>query len=114
MIVIRVELHSAITRQVTEIARMHIRNAGGTKQVGNYSCETLRGRSREQLDRRECQRGGVVENYPRLKIHVWHLVARALIAMGYAGAREHEQETDLFEHEGKAEAALVLGKGDRA
>ncbi|WP_025036117.1 hypothetical protein [Bradyrhizobium sp. DOA9] len=96
MIVVRVELHSAITRKVTEIARMHIRNAGGTKDIGNYSAETLRGRSREQLDRGVCQRGGTVLGYPRLRIHVWHLVARALIAMRYAGAAELEQETDLF------------------
>lgn len=103
MIVVRVELHSAITRKVTEIARMRIRNAGGTADIGNYSAETLRGRSREQLDRGECQRGGEVKAYPRLRIHVWHLVARALIAMRYAGARELEQDGDLFESDGAAE-----------
>ncbi|MGK7056913.1 hypothetical protein AB4853_10565 [Bradyrhizobium sp. 1050_B9_N1_2] len=96
MIVVRVELHSAITHKVTEIARMRIRNAGGTKDIGNYSVETMRGRSREQLDRGECQRGGEVKDYPRLRIHVWHLVARALIAMRYAGGRELEQASDLF------------------
>lgn len=97
MIIIRVELHSAITRKVTEIARMQIRNAGGDRKVARYSVETLRGRSREQLDRRECQRSGVVENYPRLSIHVWHLVARALIAMKFAGERELAQPADLLE-----------------
>ncbi|MGM4955671.1 hypothetical protein ACT4MK_09975 [Bradyrhizobium barranii] len=96
MIVVRVELHSAITRKVTEIARMRIRNAGGTADLGNYSVETLGGRSREQLDRGVCQRGGAVESYPRLRIHVWHLVARALIAMNYAGAGEKEQQGDFF------------------
>ncbi|MGX0963183.1 hypothetical protein AB7M63_003632 [Bradyrhizobium japonicum] len=96
MIVVRVELHSAITRKVTEIARMRIRNAGGTEDLGDYSAETLRGLSREQLDRGICQRGGSVANYPRLRIHVWHLVARALIAMNYAGAGEKEQQGDLF------------------
>jgi hypothetical protein len=99
MIVVRVELHSAITRKVTEIARMQIRNAGGTKEIGDYSVETLRGRSRAGLDQRVCQRGGRVENYPRLRIHVWHLVARALIAMRYAGDRELEQGGDLFASE---------------
>lgn len=101
MIVVRVELHSAITRKVTEIARMRIRNAGGTKEVGNYSAETLRGRSREQLDRGVCQRGGEVKDYPRLRIHVWHLVARALIAMNYAGAGETVQQGDMFEGQGQ-------------
>jgi hypothetical protein len=99
MIVIRVELHSAITRQVTEIARMRIRNAGGTKALARYAVETLRGRSREQLNRGECQRSGEVKDYPRLRIHVWHLVARALIAMNYAGAAELEQQGDLLEGE---------------
>jgi len=96
MIVVRVELHSAITRKVTEIARMHIRNRGGTRDLGDYAVDTVRGRSREQLDRGPCVRSGEVKSYPRLRIHVWHLVARALIAMNYAGARELAQETDLF------------------
>ena len=99
MIVVRVELHSAVTRKVTEIARMQIRNAGGDRKVARYSVETLRGRSREQLDRRECQRSGTVENYPRLSIHVWHLVARALCAMKYIGDRELKQASDLFDGE---------------
>jgi len=97
MIVIRVELHSAITRKVTEIARMHISNVGGSRQLGHYHAKTYRGRSSEQLSRCQMQRQGTVRNYPRLKLHVWHLVARALIATGYAGAAELEQPTDLFD-----------------
>lgn len=97
MIVIRIELHSAITKRVTEIARMRICNVGGTRERGSYSVETLRGRCVEQLDRYQPQRRGLVREYPRLKIHVWHLVARALIAMGYAGERELAQAPDLFE-----------------
>lgn len=100
MIVVRVELHSAITHKVTEIARMRIRNAGGDKKIARYSCETLRGRSREQLNAGVCQRGGMVDNYPRLSIHVWHLVARALLAMKYIGDRELAQASDLFDAKG--------------
>lgn len=85
MIVVRVELHSAITGQVTELARMHISNEGGTATKGDYGVETLRGRDKAALDKRRVQRSGKVTNYPRLSIHVWHLVARALIATGYAG-----------------------------
>lgn len=96
MIVVRVELHSAITREVTEIARMHIRNRGGTEDLGDYAVDTVRGRTREQLDRGACVRSAEVNGYPRLRIHVWHLVARALIAMNYAGAGEKEQQGDLF------------------
>jgi hypothetical protein len=97
MIIVRVELHSAITRTVTEIARMRITNIGGTRSVGHYSAETLRGRSSKQLAQGVRQRAGAVRDYPRLKIHVWHLVARALIAMKYAGAAELEEPTDLLD-----------------
>ena len=87
MIVVRVELHSAITKRVTELARMTIANAGGTEQRGDYDCQTLRGRDSDALDRsfadsvvtRKCQ----VRGHERLKLHVWNLVAKALAGMGY-------------------------------
>lgn len=44
---------------------------------------TLRGRSKEQLDKRIINRVGTVSDYPRLAIHVWHLVAEALKAVKY-------------------------------
>lgn len=97
MIVIRVELHSAITRKVTEIARMNICNVGGTTELGDYRAETLRGRSAEQLDRRVVTRSGEVNRYPRQAVHIWHLVARALVAMGYAGKALQAEPADLFE-----------------
>lgn len=95
MIVVRVELHSAITGQVSELARMNIANVGGTATKGDYHCETLRGRSKADLDKRVQQRVGSVLGYPRLSIHVWHLVARALVAMGYAGKNQQEQSSDM-------------------
>lgn len=97
MIVVRVELHSAVTGQVSELARMNICNVGGTATKGDYQCETLRGRSKKDLDRRTVQRSGSVRNYPRLAIHVWHLVARALVSMGYAGKDLQIQELDMEE-----------------
>lgn len=105
MIVVKVELHSAITRQVTEIARMKIANVGGNRTLGHYFAETCRGRSSVQLDRGVRQRSGSVRDYPRLSIHVWHLIARALIAMKYAGAGALDQPGDLLE---------VLPPGDDA
>lgn len=105
MIVIRVELHSAVSRTVTEIARMKIINVGGTRTLGHYFAETYRGRSGEQLKRGVRQRSGSVRDYPRLSVHVWHLVARALIAMKYAGAGALDQPGDLLE---------VLPPGDGA
>lgn len=87
MIVIRVELHSAITRQVTELGRMTICNDGkGTAERGTYLGKVLRGRSRAALDRGEVQRSGTVTNYPRKSSHVWNLVAQMLRDMGYGGA----------------------------
>lgn len=95
MIVVKVELHSAITGQISELARMHICNIGGTHTKGDYSCTTLRGRSKADLDRRVSQRSGFVRKYPRLAIHVWHLVARSLVTMGYAGKELQVQESDM-------------------
>lgn len=83
MIVVRVELHSAITGHVSELARMHISNTGGTVARGDYQVTTLRGRSTDQLNRHVPQRRGKVTDHARLALHVWHLVAKALTAMGY-------------------------------
>ncbi len=97
MIIVRVELHSAVTHKVTEIARMRIANIGGTRRLGHYFAETYRGRSAEALSEGTRQRSGTIRDYPRLSIHVWHLVARALMAMKYAGSAELEQPTDLLD-----------------
>lgn len=87
MIVVRVELHSAITGEQTEIARMNISNIGGSEAIGNYRCETWRGRSSEDLDRGTIQRKGRVLGHARLSLHVWHLVSKALSSMGYGVRR---------------------------
>lgn len=90
MLVVKVELHSAITGNVTELARAVIYNDGTEPSAkrGNYRCYSVRGRDAATLERRmrECghhARDGEVKAYPRLRLHVWHLVARALTAMGY-------------------------------
>lgn len=83
MIIVRVELHSAITGEVTELARMHIANAGGTDAIGDYHVSTLNGRSTTALDRGVVQRRGKVLRHQRLALHVWHLVSKALLAVGY-------------------------------
>lgn len=83
MIVVRVELHSAVSGNVTELARAHICNVGGTDTSGDYDVRTLRGRSAETLDRGQVQRHGKVRGYPRQALHVWNLVATALATMGY-------------------------------
>ena len=85
MLVIRVELHSAVTHKVTELARAVIFNRGdvASPRRGNYTGKAFRGRSKEQLGLQVVQRTGEVLNYPRLDLHVWNLVARMLTAMGY-------------------------------
>ncbi|MFC3097334.1 hypothetical protein [Alteraurantiacibacter palmitatis] len=87
MIVVKVELHSAITGQVTEIGRMMINNVGGSASSGDYQARTYRGRSAETLaramKRNEVTRKGKIEGHARLRLHVWHLIAKALASMGY-------------------------------
>lgn len=87
MIVNRVELWSAITGDVSELARMTIDNVGGTTQLGDYRTRTYRGRSTEALHNamlaETVQREGKVLRHPRLREHVWNLVAKALSGMGY-------------------------------
>lgn len=75
MLIVRVELHSAITGEITEIARALIYNDGhGTITTGDY--------------------GGVTffTKYPRLKLHVWNLVSDMLVNMGYGSKAKTPQE----------------------
>lgn len=83
MIVVRVELWSAVTGKVTELARAEICNIGGNTNYGDYDVRSLRGRSTDDLNKRITQRAGIVARHPRLREHVWNLVAKSLTAMGY-------------------------------
>jgi hypothetical protein len=87
MIVVRVELWSAVTGRKVELARMHICNDGETTldnpRRGAYVGESFIGRSTEALDERKVSKRGRVGNWPRLDFHVWNLVARMLEDMGY-------------------------------
>jgi len=83
MIVVRVELHSAVSGRVTELARAHICNVGGSTESRDYATRTLRGRNAATLDRNVVQRHGKVTGHPALREHVWNLVAKALAGMGY-------------------------------
>lgn len=87
MIVVKVELWSAITGQKQELARMLIDNVGGTMQLGDYRARSLRGRDEQALDaamiKGSFTREGRVDRHPRLREHAWNLVAKALLAMKY-------------------------------
>lgn len=87
MIVVRVELWSAITGAKTELARMEICNdETGTFQRRNYIARTLTGRSTAQLDRRKTERQAEFKNYPSERVHIWNLVAAVLETLGYGKA----------------------------
>jgi len=88
VIVVRVELHSAVTGEKKEIARMLIDNVGGTHKRGDYRCRTLRGRNSAAFDERVVQREASVRGHPRLSQHVWNLVGKALAGLGYGGAHK--------------------------
>ena len=89
MLVVKVELWSAITGKRKEIAWMTIDNIGGTPNLGDYRCRALRGRDAETLQKatlafdKKPTREGRVHKHPRLREHVWNLVAKCLTAMNY-------------------------------
>ncbi len=80
MIVVKVELHSAITHKVTTLATAIISNKGtGTKNRGDYDVKIGRAGTSDLVSvYQKPQRTGSVENYPRLSYSVWRLVIRAL------------------------------------
>ena len=72
MLVIRIELHSAVTGQVTSIAIGKIVNTGtGSSTQGNYRIE-LRDAAGRVWKR------GHIEGFPRKRLLAWDLFYRAL------------------------------------
>ena len=73
MIVVKVELHSALTGQITLLGKALIANTGtGTATRGNYWMD-LMGRNNVAMKDRVR-----IENWPRKAKHPWALVARML------------------------------------
>ncbi len=87
MIVVRVELWSAVTHKKTELARMFISNDETVTlqnpNLGNYNGVTFIGRSAEALDKQTPSKRARVENWRRNDFHVWNLVRAMLENMGY-------------------------------
>lgn len=87
MIIVTVYLDSAIhSSRSKELARMYISNGDdGTEAPGmhRYEVKTLRGRSKEELDKRIITRQGNVGEVPSDEHHVWYLVGEALKAVQY-------------------------------
>ena len=73
MIVIKVELHSAITKKVSLIGKAIICNDGsGSISSGNYNAKFWS--KRPNIVWRE----GKVENFPRKSLNVWYLLSKCL------------------------------------
>jgi len=86
MIVVKVELWSAITGNKTELARMHISNDGTSTKAtqGNYDGTTFIGRDSTALDRGTVSKTGRLTKWPRLQKHIWCMVQAMLTDMGYS------------------------------
>lgn len=91
MIVVRVELWSAIDGRKTELARMHIANDGqatiANPRLGDYQGETFVGRDAATLDKGRVSKRGAVRGWRRHDFHIWNLVAAMLADMGYRQGR---------------------------
>jgi hypothetical protein len=90
MLVIKVELHSAIDGRIEQLANMVIANDGtGTSTKGNYWGKAFRKGSDYFSERGKSDptnkviAQGKVDNYPRKDKHVWNLIARMLRSMAY-------------------------------
>lgn len=94
MILVRVELWSAITGRKTTLALMSICNDGEASRQnpnrGDYLAKTYVGRDEGALARSletdRVSKRGVVRNHARLQEHVWNLVGKALASCGYKTA----------------------------
>lgn len=87
MIIVKIELWSAVTRKATEIGRMHIINDGtGNMLRRNYKVEVVRrGATATTPDGAPAEavpvtRRGEVRAFPSLSYNVWRLVTRALLS----------------------------------
>lgn len=81
MIVIKVELHSAITKQVTHLGTMHISNDGtGDMKYGNYWIGLI-------TKNFKVGRAAYVKKHNRAGLSVWVLIAKAIKAL-YKAAPE--------------------------
>lgn len=89
MIVVRVELWSAITHQKTTLALMSICNEGTSLNPNrsDYEVKAHRGRDEDALMKSlrsgSATHKGHVTNHARLQEHIWVLVTKALLACGY-------------------------------
>lgn len=82
MLVVKIELWSAITGKTRELGRMYLANDGSSTDTarGSYDVKVCRKGSTgyKGWGSIRTSRSGRVERYPRLSYNVWRLVSRAL------------------------------------
>lgn len=78
MIIVRVELHSANTGEITQLGWMNLSNTGrlGSLKRADYEVEIMS--MRKGVITKKVMRKSLVRDYPRLAYTVWELVRRAL------------------------------------
>ena len=94
MLVLRLELHSAVTGNVSLLGSMVIANTGDCDMrpdKGNYRAHTVRkgGDPLRLLTRPN--RAARLYGYERLRRPVWDLVCAALVHMGFDGGCDGER-----------------------
>lgn len=102
MILVKIELHSAVTGKITPLGLMVISNDGtsANPKRGNYDVRLGRRGSLGEVFTKP-QRTARVEKYPRAAFSVWVLVARALKNLGielFADFYEEQTDIALSEH----------------
>jgi hypothetical protein len=114
MIVVRVELHGAVSKRVTLLGAMVIANDGSSQVAGrgNYDVRVARKTDAADLGKalRDPLRRGRVERYPRLSYNVWRLVLRALAA-AFPEERVSLPDVDAMELDAAAGADAETGEG---
>jgi hypothetical protein len=80
MIVIKVELHSAVTGRITQLGKMIIANDGKSydPNIGSYDGVVLR-----KPDFKIVTRMGRIESHKKHAETIWHLIGKMLSNMGY-------------------------------
>lgn len=95
MLVVTIELYSAVAHRVTLLHRGIIANTGtGTEMLGEYDA-AFGGREQErpQAIMQNPERRSVVREFPRKRLNAWHLLSNALIMAGYGSAPRKDHRT---------------------
>jgi len=85
MLVLKLELHSAVTGEIIHLGQMIIANDGtGDRNTGNYDVKLgKKGNTDLKATYVKPMRSGKVEGHKRLAENVWSLVGKALRAVNF-------------------------------